>query len=182
MLGEEENGLPKKKSKRKQEELEEKLRRAEQKAEKYRKRLQRLKMAHPSPRANKVLREASHTSLRRTLLFHTAVAEEVPTKYKKSKRESHRQLIASVITSKILKKYRLQKLAQEVLGFSRRRWKNLGNENACYYKRKEYTGVGARLKEKVASFFVRDDVSRITTGKKQTVTKRKCRKGYFWIY
>lgn len=92
--------------------------------------------------------------------------------YKKSKRESHRQLIAVVITSKILKKYRLQKLAQEVLGFSRRRWKNLGNENVCYYK-SYYTGIGARLKEKVTSFFVHDNVSRITAGKKLTITKGK---------
>lgn len=63
--------------------------RAEQKTEKYRKQLQRLKMARPSPRAKvkKKLREASHTSLRRTLLFHTAVAEEVRAKYIKTKRE-----------------------------------------------------------------------------------------------
>lgn len=102
-----------------QQELEEKLRRTEQKTEKYRKRLQRLKKANPSPRSkvNRILREASHTSIRRTLSFYTAVAEEVRTKYKNSTRESHRQLIAGVITSKILKKYRLQKLAQEVLGF-----------------------------------------------------------------
>lgn len=39
-------------------------------------------------KANKILREALHTSLRRTLVFQTAVAEEVHTKYKKSKRES----------------------------------------------------------------------------------------------
>lgn len=51
-------------------------------------------------------------------------------------------------------------MAQDVLGISRRRWKNLGNENVCYYKRKEYTGIGARLKEKVTSFFVRNDVKK----------------------
>lgn len=93
MLGEEENGLQKT-SKRKQKELEEKLRRAEQKTEKYRKRLQRLKMACPSPRTkvNKILKEAPCISLRRTLLFHRAVTEEVHTKYKKSQRVTDNSL------------------------------------------------------------------------------------------
>lgn len=68
ILGEE-DGLAKKKSKRMQQELEENLRRAEQKTEKYRKRLLRLKKANPSPRSavSRMLREASHTSVSNNL-------------------------------------------------------------------------------------------------------------------
>jgi hypothetical protein len=120
-----------------------------------------------------LLREISGTSLRRTLLFHTAVAEEVHTKYAHSKRESDRQVIAGIVTSKILKKYRLQRLAEEVFGFSRRRWTKLANENVCRYQRKKHEGIAATLRSTVRTFFSRDDVSRITTGKKQTVTKEK---------
>ncbi|KAJ4933814.1 hypothetical protein JOQ06_006623 [Pogonophryne albipinna] len=59
-------------------ELQDKFKKAEQKAEKYKKRLQRRKNDHPSPRSkvNKLIQNISGTSLRRTLLFHTAVAEE----------------------------------------------------------------------------------------------------------
>jgi hypothetical protein len=60
-----------------------------------------------------LVRQISGTSLRRTL-FHTAVAEEVHNKYTHSKRESDRQVIAGIVTSKILK-YRLQRLAEEVV-------------------------------------------------------------------
>ncbi|KAF3841133.1 hypothetical protein F7725_006995 [Dissostichus mawsoni] len=105
--------------------------RTTEKAEKYKKRLQRLKNDHPSPRSkvNKLIQNISGASLRRTLLFHTAVAEEVRIKYAHSRRESDRQVIAGIVTNKILKKYRLQRLAQQVFGFSRRRWTKLANEN-----------------------------------------------------
>lgn len=147
----------------------------ERRAEKYRKRLQRLKKDHPSPRSkvNKLLRQISGTALRKTLLFHTAVAEEVRTKYAHSRRESDRQVIARIVTGKILRKYRLQRLAEEVFGFSRRRWRKLGNENVCGYQRKKHKGIAVKLRSTVRLFFSRDDVSRITTGKKQTVTKEK---------
>lgn len=49
-------------------------------------------------------------------MFHTAVAEEVRNKYTHSERESDRQVIAGIVTSKI-PKYRLQRLAEEVFGF-----------------------------------------------------------------
>ena len=151
------------------------LKKAEQKAEKYKKRLQRLKNDHPSPRSkvNKLILNISGASLRRTLLFHTAIAEEVRNKYAHSRRESDRQVIAGIVTNKILKKYRLQRLAQQVFGFSRRRWTKLANENVCLYQRKKHKGKAAMLRSTVRLFFSRDDVSRITTGRKQTVTKEK---------
>ena len=158
---------------RRTENLEEKLMKAEKKTDRYKKRLQRMRDLRESPRfkVDQMIRRASPRSIRRTLLFHTAIAEEMRTKYAHSKKESHRQLTAGVITSKILKKYKLQKLAQETLGFSRRRWKTHGNENVCSYKRKKHNGIGSKLRENVVSFIERDDVSRTTTGKKETVTK-----------
>ncbi|XP_029316085.1 uncharacterized protein LOC115027144 [Cottoperca gobio] len=119
------------------------LRKAEQRAEKYKNHLQRLKNNNPSPRTkvNKLIGNLSGTSLRRTLLFHRAVAEEVRNKYVHSKRESDRQVIAGIVTSKIIMKYRLQRLVQEVLGFSRRRTK-CATENVCrYQKNKCFTFV-----------------------------------------
>lgn len=103
--------------------LQDQLMNLEKQAEKYRKRLQRLKKNHPSPRSkvNKLLSDNSDTSLKITLLFHTVVAEEIRSKYASSKRESDRQVIARIFTSKISKKCKLQRLTEEVFGFSRRR-------------------------------------------------------------
>lgn len=66
-------------------------------------------------------------------------------------------------------------MTEEVFGLSRR-WKTLKKDNVCCYKEKPYNAVGARLKEKVTLFFERDDVSRITTGKKQTLTRNRNKK------
>lgn len=95
-------------------------------------------------------------------------------KYANSKRQSDKQVIAGIVTSKILKKYKMQKLAEEVFGFSRRAWKKREN-----YERKKHEGVGAKLRPAVTSFFLRDDVSRFTTGKKQSQDKRKkCKRDF----
>ncbi|KAG5281642.1 hypothetical protein AALO_G00047130 [Alosa alosa] len=155
--------------------LENKLKKAEQRVDKYKKRLKRLADANPSPRSkeNKLVRNLSAENLRRTLLFHTVVADEVHNKYSQSKSQRDRQVISRIVTSKILKRYKLQKVAQEAFGFSRKRWRNLSRENVCRYERKRPRGVGVIIRSAVRSFFERDDVSRITTGKKQTVTRAK---------
>ncbi|KAK0151073.1 hypothetical protein N1851_007764 [Merluccius polli] len=153
--------------------LEEKMKKAKTRIEMYKKRIQRLTNNNPSPRTkvNKLVRHLSAISLKRTLLFHSAVVEGVRAKYANAKRQSDKQIIAGIATNKILKKYRMQKLAEEVFGFSTRRWKE--RENPCKYERKKHEGVGAKLRSTVTSFFLRDDVSRFTTGKKQTVTRQK---------
>lgn len=70
-------------------------------------------------------------------------------------------------------KVRLQRSAQNSLN-SKKRWKN---EKPNYtYQRKLNNRVGDSLLSGVRAFYSRDDVSRITTGKRQTITWKKNKK------
>ena len=58
------------------------------------------------------------------------------------------------------------------MGFSKKRRSLTKSRSVSTFQRKEISNfVG--VKKKVRDFFVRDDVSRMTTGKKQTITKDK---------
>lgn len=91
------------KLKRELQKLQDQLRKVEQRAEKHSFQWLKKDNSAPKSKVNKLVQQISGTSLRRTLLFHTAVAEEVRNKYAQSKRESDRQIIAEIVTSKILK-------------------------------------------------------------------------------
>ena len=77
-----------------------------------------------------------------------------------------KKCVAGVVVGKIVKKYRLQRWSETALGFSKKR-RTLSDRKA--YNR--YTDKS--LVSKVRAFFSRDDASRMTTGKKQTITKKK---------
>jgi hypothetical protein len=66
---------------------------------------------------------------------------------------------------KILKKYRCLTHAQNKRGISTKRGSH-----------PKVGTVSKRLKQEVQTFFERDDVARLTTGKKETVTKNKVKK------
>ena len=62
-------------------------------------------------------------------------------------------------------------MAEEVFGFSRRRWTKLANENVYSYQRKKHEGIAATLRSMVRLLSLRDDVSR--NWKKANGDKRK---------
>ena len=86
-----------------------------------------------------------------------------------------KKTVAEVVVGKIVKKYRLQRWSEKALGFSRKRRTLCDNEdlsnNATRQTYNRYTDKS--LVSKVKTFFTRDDVSQMTTGKKQTITKKK---------
>lgn len=87
------------------------------------------------------------------------------------KKERERQIIAKITIENIIKKYRLQRAAQTTLGFSKKRGQRL-----MTFERKKSSRLSVEIKHKVKAFFLRDDVSRMTTGRKQTVTRFKIKK------
>lgn len=156
-------------------ELRAKLAKETKKKESYKKRLQRLKHQGASPQttARETLDQHSSTGTKKTLLFHKALVDSIKNKYKKAKGEKEKQLIARVVTgNSLLKQYRVQHLAQDALGFSKKRWK-APNPSGLAYQRKRNRRISPDLVNRVRSFFKRDDVSRMTTGKRQTITKNK---------
>ena len=145
-------------------------------AEMYKKRLQREKARNkltdtPRTKTRLLLRHATSKEVRKTLTFHHAVVDSIRSKYRETSEERKKQMYCRLVTSGIMKQYRLKTMAQQKLGFSAKRWqtKMQGNE----FVRKPYKSASTRYGNRVEEFFVRDDVSRMTAGKKQTVTRNK---------
>ena len=117
--------------------------------------------------------------VRRTLVYHHALVKSLKQKFQCAAKEKTRNLIARIVSGKILKKYRFQKIIHDTLGVSAKRFcKNVntnGDEIACF-ARKKYISTHLKLQDQVVAFYTRDDVSRSTAGKKQTVTKGKVKK------
>lgn len=90
--------------------------------------------------------------------------EDIKSKYCKARKEKEKQLIAKVTVGRIVKKYRLQGFAENALGFSKK-CRSVGSDNLCTTKRRPTNRFTPDFKSNVKSYFTRDDVSRITTGR-----------------
>ena len=119
----------------------------------------------------RLLRHATNNTIRKTLLFHHTIIQNMKTKYVHTREEQEKQVSSRLFTSDIMKTYKIQNFAQKELGFSRRRFKR-GLERTGF-NRKRYMSLSHNLRKEVEEYYCRDDVSRITSGKKQTVTKDK---------
>jgi hypothetical protein len=109
----------------------------------------------------------------KTLVFHHALVDNISKKYASTKHKKTRQVIANLVTGRILKKYKLKKRVQETLAISRKR---LNNSEISISHKFKYRSLCYRLRNKVLSFFTTDENSRLTAGKSQTVTRRKIKK------
>ena len=139
--------------------LEAQLAKEKTKTEKYKKRFHRIKKesASKSPRSkvNSLLgRQKVNSPIKRALIFHTFLIEDIRNKYKNAKTNREKQLIANVLSGNILNKYKLQKHAQTAFGYSKKR--------AKYSVDLSYRGRRCvsqnEIKKNVTLFFLRDDV------------------------
>jgi hypothetical protein len=156
--------------------LKESLNKQKRKTEKYRKRLTRLHQNSESPRSKtrRLLRRVPVSrEVHKTLVFHHALVDNISKKYASTKHKKTRQVIANLVTGRILKKYKLKKRVQETLAISRKR---LNNSEISISHKFKYRSLCYRLRNKVLSFFTTDENSRLTAGKSQTVTRRKIKK------
>lgn len=147
------------------------------KAEKYRKRWQR-SQSHtnnqsPRTKLDKILNSSVPLSVRKRLLLHASVVEEIRKKYQNTKKEREKQMLARVTMGNIIKKYKLQTMAQKTFGFSQKRAKVQGGITSFVWKARN---LRVTARERLMEFFLRDDVSRLTTGKKETITRKKQKK------
>ncbi len=109
----------------------------------------------------------------KTPTFHSALVADIAQSYKTLRRERVKQMIARATCGKLLKKYRLQSFAWSAIGFSKKRGKSFGNAELTTFQRKK-TSRTAENKASIHTFFC-DNVSHMTTGRKQTITVRKKR-------
>lgn len=89
--------------------LEEKLKTEIRRTERYRKRLQRMKNQKEVPLTprgkTKKLMQMSHTSIRRSLMFHNVLIEKIKARYKHTKGERARRVYTTLFSGQIVKKY-----------------------------------------------------------------------------
>lgn len=111
------------------------------------------------------------TPVRRTLLFHNVLVDGLGSLIKDpNKAAAVKQSIHRIISAKRLASYRLLRLAQGYLNCSR----NFLASRVGHRKRPN--AVTTDVVQKVVDFYERDDVSRMTSGKKQCITRRKRKK------
>ena len=155
--------------------LQRKLEQTERESSMYKKRWQRYvgtaNSDSPRSKTMRLLRHATNNTIRKTLLFHHTIIQNIKTKYVHTREEREKQVSSRLFTSDIMKRYKIQNFAQKELGFSRRRFKR-GLERTGF-NGKKYMSLSHKLRKEVEEYYCRDDVSRNTSGKKQTVTKDK---------
>ncbi|KAL2099467.1 hypothetical protein ACEWY4_005947 [Coilia grayii] len=121
----------------------------------------------PSTRVRKFLQGQSVISpVKKTLTFHYALLDDLREKYKASRTGKAKRAIASIQAGRQIRRYKFQSLCQKSLSFSYKAGKELRS------KCEDASGKRALVRQ----FYLRDDVSRLTTGKKNTITIQKVKK------
>lgn len=110
--------------------------------------------------------------VKRSLIFHHALIEEIQQKYKNSKQLKEKQLLSRLINGKIIKKYKLQSQLKTTFGISAKQTQCCVSE-FMRNKRRKYDNRFTKIKKVVHAFYLQEDVSRYTTGKKETITRKK---------
>jgi len=163
---------------RKIDQLEKKLENERRRADRYKKRHQRVLLKNataPTPlttrsKTRRLLRFMSVSSdVRKTLLFHNVVVQNLHQKYVSLKSRAARRKFQKLFVSRTVKKYKMLSTCRSAFGFSGRYArghmipKPFGNK----------TDFCAKLKMQFKQYYLRDDVSRSTAGKKETITRKK---------
>ena len=145
-----------------------KLREAERKADMYRQRWKRLKKYKgpetPRTKTSKLLRCFSTKGVRKALNFHHVLLAQLR---KNCQKRNAQRAIDDLVAGNVMKKYRMTEYMKKEIGINLRRTR---------VGKPKKGSLSTVLKSKVRQFFERDDNSRITTGKKQTVTRNKIKR------
>ena len=113
-------------------------------------------------------------SVRKTLIFSTAVLSGLKKKYRESKSMKEKKKVITKLVHGCTRKYRMLQCARSFVGVPRKPMADQGK--LTDYMRKPSCNLATRLRKKMAAFFQCDDNSRITTGKKDTLAKQKVKK------
>ena len=129
----------------------------------------------PRKRARQLLTRDTR-NVHRELTFHFALLVELRQRYR-VKSTAKAQVLSKVFgAASILQKYRTIQRAKEEFGFSRKAMKSNKTRNItelCYENIRKRTAVTQEVREKIKAFYLQDNVSQPTAGKKETVTASK---------
>lgn len=155
-----------------------------QRSAKYRKQVQRAKVEADSkkntPRSKTramLLRGTVNPMVKKTLLFHNVLCQSIKDKYQITKSDKVRQLLANVVASRLLQKYKLRYVCRQSIGISERRLlSSVNSTGPAHYRRQHYKSKIYYVGGIVSAFLERDDNSRITTSKTDTITQHGTKK------
>lgn len=110
--------------------------------------------------------------VRKSLLFHNVLISEIESKFNSASSLRQRQELTRVVTGALLKKYRVMHM-MKMLGCSDRQVQSgiKGIE-----RKGRSSAVTVDLMRHVHQFYLREDNSRSTSGKKETITRKKVKK------
>ena len=139
------------------------------KAKKYQRKLQRLASSSadtPRSKTKRLIGKAKHDinskkTVCRTLEFHFSLMNQI-----KANKANRKRSISDIVRGEILRKYRFRTRASSLTG----------SRHPRIDKKIPKNSISARAKAAVTIFYERDDVSRITSSKKDTVTRYKIKK------
>lgn len=157
--------------------LKEALKQQKRKTDKFRKRCERLQQDSQSPRSKTrhlLGRTPVSREVHKTLVFHHALVDNISKNYASTKHKKTRQVIAALVSGRILKKYKFKKRIQETLAISRKQQSH--SEISIHSNKLKYRSLCYKLRNKVLTFLTRDENSRLTAGKSQTITRGKIKK------
>ena len=112
-------------------------------------------------------------TIARTLQFHYSVLDDFRDKLNSTRNIRTKQKVARFVCGKLVRKYRLLRMAKANLSVETRSWKWDSEGKPSDYVR------SVRVNPRVyicRDFFSRDDNSRLAAGKKNTITRKKVKK------
>ncbi len=153
-------------------------------SEKFRKRAERARQrsrgnnvsSTPRGKTESMTRGANiSANVRKTLLFCNVLCESIKAKVSQSSSDKEKHVLAKLVSSQLLQKYKLAKFCQQQTGLSTKRLKKTVG-SFLQYNRKPYISTSSRNRKFVQLFLERDDNSRITTGRNDIISRQGDRK------
>ena len=142
---------------------------------KYKQRLHRMKpksaVDTPRSKTRLLLNSGNREAVKKTVIFQHALILDIKRKYADTKNQRKKQTMLQLVTGRLLEKYKLKRKIAHAIGFSQKLW--IQRQPGEGFIRRRKLSSGCKI---VKDYFVRDDVSRMTTGKNNTITRRKCKR------
>ena len=124
----------------------------------------------PRSKTARLLR-GSQTSpaLRKALLFHNVLVHQMRSNFAATGQRNRKREYVKLILGSMTRKYRVKQRLQTGIGFTSKKHADLTSKT-------RYSSRGTRYGRIVREFYVRDDNSRATSGKKETLTRNRDKK------
>ena len=160
--------------------LRESVQKCNAKIECYRKRLQRLHAKNriknadtPRKATRAMMKRQNKSEIKKTLTFHHALVAQVRDKHGQAMSDNSKRAVVSAVAGQVIRKYRLLNVLTSRVGISK---KMIWKVTRGIARKQNARALSEDSRQKVLHFYERDDVSRVCTGMKQTVTRHGVKK------